>query len=216
MGAFCQHCGQPIPANARFCQHCGQTQPAAASAPDAPVAVAPSAPPPSYSYGAPAVAMRYGGFWVRFVAFIIDCIVVGLVTAPFRFLFFAAGMNHRGFEDFDPSHMAMAASIIAANATLSLAATLIYEAGMVSSSKQATLGKMVFRMKVTDLNGQRLSFLHAVGRYFAKWVSSITLCIGYIMVAFTERKQGLHDMIAGTLVVQEQSVPYPIVPQQPV
>ena len=71
---------------------------------------------------------------------------------------------------------------------------------MLSSSYQATLGKMIFGMKVTDLSGNRLSFAHATGRHFAKWISSLTLCIGYIMVGFTERKQGLHDMIAGTLV----------------
>jgi uncharacterized RDD family membrane protein YckC len=55
---------------------------------------------------------------------------------------------------------------------------------------------------VTDIEGRRITFARATGRYFAKMVSSLTLCIGYIMVAFTERKQGLHDMMASTLVTR--------------
>jgi len=77
----------------------------------------------------------------------------------------------------------------------------LYEAFMESSSYQATLGKMIFGMKVTDLNGNRISFERATGRHFAKILSSI-LGIGYIMVGFTERKQGLHDLLAGTLVLR--------------
>jgi len=76
----------------------------------------------------------------------------------------------------------------------------LYEAFMESSSYQATLGKMIFGMKVTDLNGNRISFERATGRHFAKWLSTMILGIGYIMVGFTERKQGLHDLLAGTLV----------------
>ncbi|MFZ0796507.1 MAG: RDD family protein [Terriglobales bacterium] len=76
----------------------------------------------------------------------------------------------------------------------------LYEAFMESSSYQATLGKMIFGMKVTDLNGNRISFERATGRHFAKWLSGLVLCVGYIMVGLTERKQGLHDLLAGTLV----------------
>jgi uncharacterized RDD family membrane protein YckC len=72
---------------------------------------------------------------------------------------------------------------------------------MESSSKQATLGKMALGIIVTDLEGQRISFGKATGRHFSKIVSGIILYIGFIMVAFTEKKQGLHDMMAGCLVV---------------
>ena len=57
-------------------------------------------------------------------------------------------------------------------------------------------------MKVTDTQGARLSFAHATGRFFAKMISGFTMGIGYIMAGFTERKQALHDMIAGTLVMR--------------
>ena len=72
---------------------------------------------------------------------------------------------------------------------------------MLSSEKQATVGKMVLGMVVTDVNGGRISFGRATGRHFAKWLSALILGIGFLMAAFTERKQALHDMIADTLVV---------------
>jgi len=76
----------------------------------------------------------------------------------------------------------------------------LYEAFMLSSPYQATLGKMMFGMKVTDLHGNRISFARATGRHFAKWLSGMILCIGFIMVGLTQRKQGLHDLLAETLV----------------
>ena len=82
----------------------------------------------------------------------------------------------------------------------SAGANWIYEAVMESSSKQATLGKMALGLKVTDLEGRRISFARATGRHFAKLLSGMILLVGYIMAGFTERKQALHDMIAGTLV----------------
>jgi uncharacterized RDD family membrane protein YckC len=76
----------------------------------------------------------------------------------------------------------------------------LYEAAMESSSKQATLGKMVLGMRVTDLQGNRISFARATVRHFSKYISAMIIFIGYIMAGFTDRKQALHDMIAGTLV----------------
>jgi uncharacterized RDD family membrane protein YckC len=78
---------------------------------------------------------------------------------------------------------------------------MLYFAIMESSSKQATLGKMVLGIVVTDYEGRRISFGRALGRNLAKIISQVILFIGYLMVAFTEKKQGLHDMIASTLVV---------------
>lgn len=78
----------------------------------------------------------------------------------------------------------------------------LYEATMESSSKQATVGKMALGLKVTDEYGNRISFARASARYFSKILSRMILMLGYIMVGFTQRKQGLHDMIAGTLVIR--------------
>lgn len=74
---------------------------------------------------------------------------------------------------------------------------------MLSSARQATLGKMALRLRVTDLDGNRISFGRASARHFAKYLSGLILAIGYIMAAFTERHQALHDMVAGTLVRQD-------------
>lgn len=79
----------------------------------------------------------------------------------------------------------------------------LYYAIMESSSKQGTLGKMATGLKVTDLNGNRISFGRASGRYFGRILSGIILDIGFLMIAFTQKKQGLHDMIAETLVVKK-------------
>jgi uncharacterized RDD family membrane protein YckC len=78
--------------------------------------------------------------------------------------------------------------------------TWLYGALMESSSRQATLGKMIFSLKVTDLQGRRISFGVATGRQFAKWLSFVTLLVGYIMAGFTQKKQALHDMIVNTVV----------------
>jgi uncharacterized RDD family membrane protein YckC len=74
---------------------------------------------------------------------------------------------------------------------------------MESSSKQGTLGKTIVGIKVTDSNGDRLSFGRAAGRYFASIVSGLTLGIGFMMAGWTSKKQTLHDMIANTLVVNK-------------
>ncbi len=154
----------------------------------APVAVTPS---PTANYGG------YGGFWIRVVAFIIDAILVRVVVAPVGMIFGGLGMAgaltgipHRGL------------ALLGGGVTLILVVfgSWLYEAFMESSSYQATLGKMIFGLKVTDLYGNRISFERATGRHFAKWLSGMILGVGYLMVAFTERKQGLHDLLAGTLV----------------
>ena len=81
------------------------------------------------------------------------------------------------------------------------AAGWLYHALMESSSQQGTLGKMALGIKVTDLNGNRITFGRATGRYFSKIISSLTMGVGYIMAGFTQQKQALHDIIAGCLVV---------------
>ncbi|GAB3820472.1 hypothetical protein GCM10028895_20670 [Pontibacter rugosus] len=78
----------------------------------------------------------------------------------------------------------------------------LYYAGFESSAKQATPGKQLFGIFVTDTQGYRLSFARASGRYFGKMLSGLILLIGYIMAAFTKRRQALHDMLASTLVFQ--------------
>jgi uncharacterized RDD family membrane protein YckC len=113
---------------------------------------------------------RYAGFWIRAVASLLDLVAVFVGFLPVRMLGFA------------------------------LVLAWLYRAGMESSHFQGTLGKLAVQIKVTGLDGNRISFERATGRHFAKFLSAIALGIGYLMVGFTPRKQGLHDRIAGTLV----------------
>jgi uncharacterized RDD family membrane protein YckC len=141
---------------------------------------------------------QYGGFWIRVVAAIIDGLVVNSVVAPVAFLI-AAAIGFAGLAVSMPGQGIHLVSAIVGGA-LGFVGSWLYEAVMLSSSRQATLGKMAVSLKVTDLAGNRLSFERATGRHFAKYISGATLGIGYVMVAFTDRHQALHDMIAGTLV----------------
>jgi len=67
---------------------------------------------------------------------------------------------------------------------------------------RATVGNMALGLVVTDLDGRAITFARATGRYFGKWISESIFGIGYVMAAFTEKKQALHDLIANTLVVR--------------
>ncbi len=146
----------------------------------------------------PAAFARYGGFWIRVVAAIIDAILVQVVVIPLSFVVgMFIGVAGVATHSVGPEIQIMSSGI---GGMIGLVGDWFYSAMMESSTRQATLGKMVFGMKVTDLQGQRISFGRATGRHFAKILSGLILCIGFIMAGFTEKKQGLHDMIANTLV----------------
>ncbi|MGA2334842.1 MAG: RDD family protein [Terriglobales bacterium] len=198
---FCNRCGAQNAAGAQFCSRCGApTTPGVVQTPVAPPSSTSSysASASPYQAVAPAVGVGYGGFWIRVVALIIDGIIVRVVIAPVGMIFGGLGLAGGMMGGFP--HRGLA--ILGGGVTFILLVfgSWLYEAFMESSSYQATLGKMIFGMKVTDLNGNRISFERATGRHFAKWLSGMILFIGYIMVGLTERKQGLHDLLAGTLV----------------
>lgn len=202
---YCNRCGAQNSALAKFCANCGtpfapdlQVAPAAVSAIE--VTPRPQGPASQPAYALPQSAIRYGGFWIRLVAFVIDAILVGIVIWPFS-LMIGVIIGVTGSAISMPGVGIHVVNGIVGFA-ISLCANWIYEAALESSSRQATVGKMVLGLKVTDLEGRRISFARATGRHFAKFISGMMLLIGYIMAGFTERKQALHDMIAGTLVVR--------------
>jgi uncharacterized RDD family membrane protein YckC len=151
---------------------------------------------PAYQTIAPTVVSGYGGFWIRVVATIVDAVIIKVVATPVGMIFGGLGLAG-GFMTGMP-HVAVLGGAV--TVLLTIFGSWLYAAFMESSSYQATVGKMLFGMKVTDLNGNRISFGRATGRHFAKWLSGMFLCIGFIMVGLSERKQGLHDLLAGTLV----------------
>ncbi len=152
----------------------------------------------------------YAGFWKRFLAYIIDSIVLSVASTILIIPFFViVGLGAMGSES-DYSDGAGVAMLIAMMGGYLLIAILLimvagwlYFALMESSTKGATLGKMALGIKVTDLAGNKISFGRATGRYFGKIVSGIILYIGYIMAGFTQQKQALHDIMAGCLVINK-------------
>jgi len=144
--------------------------------------------------------VKYAGFWIRFVAYIIDSILLGIIIGPIFFMFFAPAAGFASFAD-DPEAIAIFAAGMSGFVVIELVIYLLYFAGMESSKYQATLGKMAIGVIVIDENGNRISFGRAVGRLLSKILSGLILYIGFIMAGFDSRKQALHDKIASTLVV---------------
>lgn len=152
----------------------------------------------------------HAGFWKRLAAYVVDAIVLYIPQMLIEKAFGGdaaktalkqASLDAIGNPD------AMMAANMHYYATMWPAMLLIVVLGVLyftvceSSAWQGTPGKLALGIRVTDLDGRRISFPRALGRYFAKFISAITLGIGFLMVGWTRRKQGLHDMIAGTLVL---------------
>lgn len=151
--------------------------------------------------------MNYAGFWRRFAAHLIDQIVVGIgvgvLSIPFvgtaAILTIAENLTER------PEVAIAALASFLGFAVVAAAASLFYYAWFESSKWQATPGKMALGLFVADERGARVSLGRAFGRQLGKIASGAILNIGYIMVAFTQRKQGLHDILASTVVLKRQS-----------
>jgi uncharacterized RDD family membrane protein YckC len=150
-------------------------------------------------------ATEYAGFWWRFLAVFIDGLILAIPNFFISFIaqivaavgVSAAGGNEEGAAAIVGVLFSLLASL------LGFAINWLYEAGMVSSRHQATLGKMAVGIVVTDLHGGRISFWRATGRYFGKVLSAMILLAGYIMQPFTDRRQALHDMLASCLVLRK-------------
>jgi len=154
----------------------------------------------------------YAGFWWRFLAYLIDSIIINIVEFIIVIPFMAVlGISVFAMENFDSYYMeefpleflAPILGIGFTAAIISIAANWLYFAIMESSKYQATLGKLILGMYVCDMQGNRINFLRATGRYFGKILSGMILLIGYIMAGFTDKKQALHDILASCLVIKK-------------
>jgi uncharacterized RDD family membrane protein YckC len=218
---FCSKCGSQVADNAAFCPACGQSTTGDAAprgiplAPGgfspAPAAPAPSAaipPAASVAYQATSVAqpLGYAGFWLRFVAWFIDAIILWIVSSFITLPFLAASgmrdmiLNH---PPQTPEELLAFFGTFSKLIVISFCIKWLYYAVLESSSWQATIGKKTLGLEVTDLQGRRISFARATGRYFGKIISAFIFMIGFIMAGITEKKQALHDMMAGCLVMRK-------------
>lgn len=153
---------------------------------------APGAPytPPGYANYAGPAYMTYAEPWKRLVAAIIDGILMAVVSFPIGFILGMLGAT-AGSSDAMGAFAQLIGAVIGA----------AYYIVMTASEYQGTVGKIAMGIKVTDLNGNRISGVASFLRYIGTFLSGIICLIGYIMILFTEKKQGLHDMIAGTVVI---------------
>lgn len=154
-----------------------------------------------------AAGRHYGGFWIRFLARIIDVILLGVINAIVRFplmLMFGLGTMGmgglgRGPGDgviFGPAMM----GVMGLSALIGIALGAAYEVYFLSAHG-ATPGKMALGLRVIRPDGEPISPMLALGRHFALWISGIILMIGYIMAAFDPEKRALHDRICETRVI---------------
>ncbi|MDV3469872.1 RDD family protein [Stenotrophomonas sp. C3(2023)] len=142
----------------------------------------------------------YAGFWKRFAAYLIDYVILTVAGAVI------GGVLGLGFGAAAVFSDAMQTATVLSQVSgglVGMALSLAYYGWFHASTGGATPGKMAIGIKVVRSNGERLTGARSVGRYFATILSSITLLIGYIMAAFTERKQALHDLICDTVVVDK-------------
>lgn len=195
---YCSKCGALMADGATFCSACGQAF-------STPAAIA----RPMNAQMASIPRVEYGGFWLRFLAYLIDgaVILIGIcvVAVPLVFLTGFGGFigQIHPEEDWNERGPWVIMAAVFFFATISLVVTWLYHALMESSEWQATVGKKVLGLVVTDMDGRRVSFWRATGRHFAKIVTNmVPVFIGYILAGFTEKKQALHDMIAGCVILR--------------
>lgn len=178
----CQVCGEENPAEARFCANCGAALVTAAEQP------------------APEVAAKYAGFWIRFIAAIIDGIVLwvisfGLLYSPLR----SFVGRFVGYGSLFP----LSLSLIP---LLSFPIAWLYY-WLFTGIKGQTPGKMVVGIKVVDSKGNKIGLgTAALREIIGKIVSYLIICLGFLWIAFDKQKRGWHDIIANTRVVEVAKV----------
>jgi uncharacterized RDD family membrane protein YckC len=208
---YCSKCGTAVADGAAFCGTCGQPMGAMSAVPGV---VAPAAPMMS-TYAPPVAGAAYAGFWLRFIAAIIDGLLLA-IPVVFIAVFIAAAMGISGaFQNIRPGDNPSAilallgVGFIFAIFAVSIVGGWLYFALMESSSLQGTLGKKALGLYVTDMQGNRVTFGRASGRYLGgrflghvPGFGGLYFIVDCICAGFTERKQALHDMIASCLVLR--------------
>jgi uncharacterized RDD family membrane protein YckC len=209
---FCPSCGANVPDGTAFCGSCGKPIIGYSVGPTSAPAVS-VAPPVAVAPGVYVAAVRtgdtglYAGFWLRFVAAIIDGLILGIpVGIAFVMTILSAIPSLTHIDDPMALFIAILPRVFLFGIVY-LGVCWLYWGLMESSSWQATLGKKALGLYVTDLAGNRVTFGRASGRFFAGRGLSVIYGIGglyylvdCIMAGCTEKKQALHDMMAGCLV----------------
>jgi len=189
----CPRCGQALTDEARVCASCGE--PVGDSSPGSEPGIGPEV--------APAAARRsvvYAGFWLRAVAYAADSLLLGVL---FTFVVILPLVERGAIPKDNPQVLLTEVNRqFLAIQLLAVMMSWLYFASFESSRWQATPGKRLLGLVVTDTKGHRISFARASGRYFGKLLSEALFFIGFFMAGITPHKQALHDMIASCLVLR--------------
>jgi uncharacterized RDD family membrane protein YckC len=204
---FCPKCGKETDASGKFCQWCGSDIESLPMARPVITAAAEEEEGPEIGV--------YAGLGRRLIAFVIDTIItllIGIIVVAFfnltngiKYAYYitvqrapVSSLTESGTLD------AALMPIIAAFGMILVIIPWLYYAGFESSRSQATPGKLLVRTVVTDLDGNKPTFARVTLRHFAKIISTLIIFIGFLMIGLTKKKQGLHDKIAGCLVLLQQ------------
>jgi uncharacterized RDD family membrane protein YckC len=144
-----------------------------------------------------------GGFWIRFVAYLLDAFIMTIAAVVIVGIFIAVILLvDESIDDSKDSPVIIGSVIVMVLALLVI--NWLYEALMTSSRRGATLGKQALGLRIARADGAQLSFGRATARHFLKVVITplVPFAIGYLMAAFTARKRALHDVLADTLVIR--------------
>lgn len=211
---YCPKCGRETESGGRFCQWCG-----------ADTRVAPPKAVLRKKVG-DITTEKFAGLGRRIASGIIDILfliifdilVTGFVSVLAWFLQRPSPISEAILQIYqfyrhiprtdaygNAVNAAIPSQVLLSSGLLLLIVPWLYFAYLESSKNQATLGKMAVRIAVTDMQGNRITFARATLRFFAMSLSFLTLCVGFIIPAFTKYRQGLHDMVAGTLIFRQES-----------
>ncbi len=184
---ICSGCGSELLEGASLCPHCSGRLESSATA--------------EHSHSA-AEDFVCAPVWRRFIAAVFDVVLASALLFPIAIvLMWIMEVYHSQIGLSESKSRAIMGSAVA---LLWIVWFWIYCAAAESSVHQATPGKRLLSLKVGDAHGERLSFYQASCRYYAKFLSTFALLAGFVVAVFHARKQGLHDMIAGTLVIRSK------------
>ena len=150
--------------------------------------------------------MKHAGFWRRVLAYLIDILPIGIIITAIFYLFFGFDevVNARFSNPGDFNARVDFLRIRNYIRDLSFAIWIIYSIIFESSKLQATYGKRLIGLTAVDKDGAQLSVFRSLGRNLFKFISLIVLGLGFILVAFTKKKQGWHDLVAGTYIIMNR------------
>ncbi|MGG0308351.1 RDD family protein [Priestia megaterium] len=191
---YCGHCGQKSSEGDKFCGKCGASlqKETVTLEKESVMQEQPRVEEPQPVRRSTVKSYPYAGFWLRAGAIAIDAgimvafaLMLSLILTPVKFMVYDDSFVIDAFQNL-----------------IIMVVGFLYFALTESSQWQATVGKKAVGLIVTDMNGNRLTFGRASARYWSKVVSGLSCYVGFIMAGFTDKKQGLHDMIAGCLVLK--------------